>query len=237
MVSVPQLEEWRLIEEPELDKYYVSNLGNVRRQSREFKNKWINIKGSSLKGYRYFQQMIDGKRKNHLIHRCVAKAFIENPDNKPCVDHIDNDRANNNVTNLRWCFHSENCKNQPQTIEGKKNGVVFDKKRQRWISSARENNKGKFLGYYDTYEEAKKAREHFEGSNEFYKQGKDDNFSSVKGKELTRRQRGSGTITQRDNGRWRTVLIKLGIKIFDKTFATYNEAEEYRKKEVEKLRI
>ena len=63
MGNIPQLEEWRLIEEPELDMYYVSNLGNIKRKSFEFKNKWINIKGSSLKGNRYFQQMIDGKRK------------------------------------------------------------------------------------------------------------------------------------------------------------------------------
>ena len=63
MESIPQIEEWRLIEEPELDKQYFSNLGNIKRQTREFKNKWIHIKGSSLKGYRYFQQITDGKRK------------------------------------------------------------------------------------------------------------------------------------------------------------------------------
>ena len=227
MVNVPQLEEWRLIEEPELQGYYVSNLGNISRQSREFKTKWINIKGSSLKGYRYFQQIIDGKRKNHLIHRCVAKAFIENPDNKPCVDHIDNNRANNHVNNLRWCFHSENCKNQPQQTEGKKNGVVFDNQRKRWMATIRENHNNKFLGYYDTYEEAKEARETAEGNNEFYKKGNDKQFSNVKGKELTRRKQGTGTITKRENGKWRTVLIKDGKKLFDKTFSSYEEADKY----------
>lgn len=51
-----------------------------------------------------------------FVHRAVAELFIPNPYNKPCVDHINTDRLDNRVDNLRWVTHSENNKN-PITIE------------------------------------------------------------------------------------------------------------------------
>lgn len=61
----------------------------------------------------------DRQRKNHYVHRLVAKAFIPNPDNLPQVNHLDYDRKNNKVTNLEWCTASENTRysvcNQPLT--------------------------------------------------------------------------------------------------------------------------
>ena len=46
-----------------------------------------------------------------LVHRLVAAAFIPNPDNKPEIDHIDTNRSNNTVSNLRWCTKQENRMN------------------------------------------------------------------------------------------------------------------------------
>jgi hypothetical protein len=47
-------------------------------------------------------------KKNYFVHRLVAATFIPNPDNKPCVDHIDGNKKNNAVDNLRWVTASEN---------------------------------------------------------------------------------------------------------------------------------
>lgn len=48
---------------------------------------------------------------SHHVHRMVAELFVPNPENKPCVDHIDTDRNNNKADNLRWVTQKENCNN------------------------------------------------------------------------------------------------------------------------------
>lgn len=52
------------------------------------------------------------KGKYYQVHRLVAEVFIPNPMNKPEVDHINRNKQDNRVENLRWATHSENCENR-----------------------------------------------------------------------------------------------------------------------------
>lgn len=100
--------------------YMVSNLGRVLSLERTIiqKNNIPRIvyrtilkQRVSKDGYARVLLHNTKNRKLWSAHRLVAIAFIPNPDNKPCVDHIDRNRSNNIVSNLRWCTHSENMKN------------------------------------------------------------------------------------------------------------------------------
>lgn len=62
-------------------------------------------------GYEYTSLSLNKKMYCFKVHRLVAKAFIPNPDNKGCIDHIDRDKHNNRADNLRWCTLSENQQN------------------------------------------------------------------------------------------------------------------------------
>lgn len=99
--------------------YQVSNYGNLRSLTRTIddKNGKIKIiKGKSLKasttsyGYKSVVFRNGLNKENLRVHRLVAQAFIENKDNKPYVNHLDGNKANNRVDNLEWCTNSENMK-------------------------------------------------------------------------------------------------------------------------------
>lgn len=69
------------------------------------------LKGTILHSYQYINFRWNGIQKNKAVHILVAQAFIPNPENKPFVDHIDGDRLNNKVENLRWATQKENANN------------------------------------------------------------------------------------------------------------------------------
>lgn len=102
-------EEWRDIKGYE-GLYQVSSLGrvktlNYRKHGREKILKPIIHKYT---GYCVIGLTKENKQKQYKIHRLVAEAFLNNPNNYPVINHKDEDKTNNNINNLEWCSQAYN---------------------------------------------------------------------------------------------------------------------------------
>lgn len=110
-------EEWRPVCGYE-GKYEVSNMGRVRGLDRVANRKTYPrfVKGVVLSqltmpnGYASVCLRSDGKQARFYVHRLVATAFIPSPTNLPEVNHKDERKSNNAVSNLEWCSRSYNLK-------------------------------------------------------------------------------------------------------------------------------
>lgn len=89
--------------------YQVSNWGRIKSLNyNHTKKPKILCDKKHKNGYLTIMLCNKGEKKNKNIHVLVAQSFIENPMNYPCVNHIDGNKSNNNVSNLEWCTHSQN---------------------------------------------------------------------------------------------------------------------------------
>ena len=136
--------------------YQVSNFGNVK-----------NVKtGRILKpvpdryGYLKVSLSNGGDISTKSIHKLVASEFLQNPENKACVDHIDRNRTNNHTSNLRYATVSENSQNASMKSNNTSGvtGVSFHKLSQKWRAEIRVNESKKHLGYFVRIEDAIRAR-------------------------------------------------------------------------------
>ena len=180
------MEEWKNVIGYE-GLYEVSNTGQVRSLDRyvKYSNGRIHLhKGKVLSpvkdkdGYLAVFLSCNGKQKTIRIHRLVAQVFIENPDNLPEVNHLDEDKTNNRVDNLEFCDHKYNV-NYGHRIENAintrvKNGyadpdfIGFGLNEKEYMKEYGriyyEKNKDKFKEYRRIYYER-----NIEKSNEYNK--------------------------------------------------------------------
>lgn len=118
-MEIKEIEIWKDIQGYE-GLYQVSSLGRIKSLNRykQAKNDSISsfkerIKKLQLsyKGYLMVTLSRNKERKTFFVHRLVALAFLPNTENKPHIDHIDTNKQNNNVNNLRWVTPAENNNN------------------------------------------------------------------------------------------------------------------------------
>jgi len=127
-----------LIELKDFPKYFVGVDGVYSEWSGKMKKLKDCI---NTGGYYYVSLHKDGKRYNKLVHRLIAQTFIQNPDNLPCIDHINHNKLDNRLENLRWVSHKDNGRNRSMNTNNTSGnqGIVFDKYNNRWLARWHDN--------------------------------------------------------------------------------------------------
>jgi hypothetical protein len=138
------------------ENYMISDKGRVFSIKR---NKFL--KPGIDKGGYYFVILYNYNIvKKFRIHRLVGLHFLKNPENKKCIDHINNNKLDNTINNLRFATSQQNSQNAKISKRNKfgVKGVYFHKKSNKYHVQIRINNKLKHIGYYKTLEQAMIAR-------------------------------------------------------------------------------
>ena len=86
----------------------VVSVGHISSRGYEVQDKILTY--SMRNGYKCVTMNLDGKSKYYYLHRLLAQNFIENPNDYPCVNHIDGNKINNEISNLERCTYSQNNK-------------------------------------------------------------------------------------------------------------------------------
>lgn len=140
-------------------KYRISNLGNV--MSKNYLNtgadKLLSLK-KHHSGY-LLVRLCAGSRKlqtNRTVHSLVAEAFLQNPHNKPCVNHIDGNKENNRLDNLEWVTYKENDQHAIRT--GLRNPHINNHPKGKDVVNSRKicqySLSGEYLHTWDCISEA-----------------------------------------------------------------------------------
>jgi len=129
-----------LIELNDFPDYFVDMYGNI------FSDKFGKMRKLKprLNSRGYFRVCLrkNGKQYTKPVHRLVTQTFLPNPENKPCVDHINRNCTDNRLENLRWVTRSENSRNYTKRSDNTSGimGVYFHKAVNMWVAQWCDDN-------------------------------------------------------------------------------------------------
>jgi hypothetical protein len=143
------MEEWKPV--VGFERYEVSTMGNVRRGGRIF------TPGIDSYGYRQVNLYRNTIRYTRKVYRLVMEAFCPNIDNKPQIDHINRNRADDRLENLRWATASENCRNR-EGFDEDMIGIRWYPKNQTYMVRIMRNGREEYVGCRKDLVDAKQLR-------------------------------------------------------------------------------
>ena len=123
--------------------YQVSNIGNVKSLNYNKTKKENVLKPAIRNGYLKVDLCKNKTRKTYSVHRLVAQAFIENPNNYPMINHKDESRTNNVFTNLEWCdnkYNSNYGSRNERLGKAISKALTNNQKHSKAVSKALKNN-------------------------------------------------------------------------------------------------
>lgn len=137
--------------------YQVSNLGRIKSVRKNMiLSPFINTRGRYQARFK-----VKGKIARPFIHRLVAEAFISNPNNLPEINHKDENKLNNNVSNLEWCTTKYNSnygtRNKRIGESNRKNGTYDRQAKERSYIINQYDLNGNFIKQWKSATEIQRA--------------------------------------------------------------------------------
>ena len=207
-----QREEFRSISGYE-GLYEVSNFGNVK----SLINNKILKPCLGSRGYYMVRVYKDNKGNTMSIHVLVAMAFLgHKPDGyKIVVDHIDNNKLNNHVSNLQLISNRENTSKDKKNGTSKYTGVTWYNASNKWLAQIAINSKKKNLGLFETEDE---AHETYQKALKMLNEG---DLSFMKPKEFSSKYK--GVSWQKDRNKW---VSRIKINGKQKNLGSFTSEED-----------